>query len=89
MSQIMADTISKTQPYRVSTDEVQKSLEWLEEEYKTANMFVGSQRSEVKEIRFKAQDASSIKDEDILRKFREAQALDIQMPACKKSNTSH
>lgn len=80
----------KTEPYRVTSEEVKQSLDWLEEEYKVDNTFLGSQRSEVKEIRFKVQDSPSIKDEDILRKFQEAQALDISnAPSNGKNTTSH
>lgn len=75
----MANQQHKAEAYRVTTEEVKDSLEWLEEQYKEENAFVGGQRSEVKEIRFKVQDASSaMKDEDILRKFREAQSLSIE-----------
>lgn len=80
MSSVMVDQQRKFVPYRVSTEEVRQSLEWLREEYDQDNLFVGSQRSEVKEIRFKLHDVPAIKDEEIHRKFMEARSLHVHAP---------
>lgn len=90
MPSISIDPLGKHSPYRVTTEEMKQSLEWLEDEYKQDNAFVGGQRSEVKEIRFKAHDVSMIKaieDKEILRKFVEARSLDIHLPQAEKGST--
>ncbi len=64
-------TPQPTYPYNVTMREVERSSEWLQEEYRRDDeTFHRSDRSEVRECRFPLHCSDGTKDADILEKYQ-------------------
>ena len=83
---MMPESSSNTAPYKVSTEEVKRSLSWLDNaedgEECHAHSYVGGQRSEVREGRFNEHMIPEIIDNDVVSKHKKALALNLH----KRSN---